>query len=69
MRSRQSLSRVKGTHVPFSDDTPAALYGGHVGYVSRVAKVTEDNLRAGYLVVEDAEATVREAAQSNVGKR
>jgi hypothetical protein len=55
--------------VPFSDDTPAALYGGHVGYVSRVAKVTEDNLRAGYLVVEDAEATVREAAQSNVGKR
>jgi len=61
--------RTYGTHVPFSDDTLAALYPDHGAYVSQAARVTADNRRAGYLVVEDAEATVREAAQSSVGRR
>jgi hypothetical protein len=55
--------------VPFDDQTLAALYGNHGTYVSQVARVTAENLAAGYIVVEDAEATIREAARSGVGRQ
>jgi hypothetical protein len=61
--------RTYGSHVPFTDGMLAELYGDHGAYVSQVARVTEDNLLAGYLVVDDAEATIREAAHSTIGKR
>ncbi|MGE5835567.1 MAG: alpha/beta hydrolase domain-containing protein [Acidobacteriota bacterium] len=61
--------RTYGSYMPFSDQTLAALYGNHGAYVSQVARVTGDNLGAGYIVVEDAEATIREAARAGIGRR
>ena len=58
-----------GTYQPFDDATLAALYGSHDAYVGRVKQVTSRNLAARFIVREDAEATIREAAQSSVGKR
>jgi hypothetical protein len=58
-----------GVHQPFDDATLAALYRNHGAYVSRVSNVTGWNLAAGFIVAEDAETTIREAAQSSVGKR
>jgi hypothetical protein len=64
-----SACRTYGSYVPFDDQTLAALYGNHGTYVSQVARVTAENLAAGYIVVEDAEATIREAARSGVGRQ
>jgi hypothetical protein len=61
--------RTYGSYVPFDDQTLAALYTNHGSYVSQVARVTAENLGTGYIVVEDAEATIREAARLGAGRR
>jgi hypothetical protein len=61
--------RVFGTHEPFDQVTLDALYPDHGAYVSRVARVAEANVLQGFIVAEDAEAAVRAAAQSGIGKR
>jgi hypothetical protein len=58
-----------GTHMPFDDAQLAALYRNHGSYVAAVAQVNEGNVAAGYILQPDAEANVREAAGSTVGKR
>ena len=58
-----------GTYLPFDEATLDALYPNHGAYVDQVARVTADNRMAGYIVVEDAAATIRDAAGSNIGKR
>jgi Alpha/beta hydrolase domain len=58
-----------GSHQPFDDATLAALYPNHGRYVSAVDKVTKQNLAAGFLVAADAEATVEEAAHSDIGRK
>jgi hypothetical protein len=58
-----------GTHLPFDEASLAALYRNHRTYVSRVADVTQGNARQGFIVREDAEATIQAAAQSSIGKR
>jgi hypothetical protein len=58
-----------GTFEPFDEATIAALYRNHGAYVNQVARVTSNNLWKGYIVPEDAAATIREAAQSGIGKR
>jgi alpha/beta hydrolase family protein len=58
-----------GTYLPFEEATLDTLYPDHGVYVNAVARVTNDNLLAGYIVVEDAAATIREAAASGIGKR
>jgi hypothetical protein len=60
--------RVFGSHVPFTDEMLAGLYRNHGSYVSKVARMTGANLEAGFIVVEDAEATMQEAATSGIGK-
>jgi hypothetical protein len=57
-----------GSHQPFDDATLDMLYPNHGKYVSAVDKVTSQNLAAGYIVAFDAEATVEEAAHSDIGQ-
>ncbi len=64
-----NMCRYLGSYVTFDSDLLEALYPNHGKYVSQVARVTNDNLRQGYIVPEDAAATVLEAAQSGIGKR
>ncbi|MBC6457039.1 alpha/beta hydrolase domain-containing protein [Actinomadura sp. HBU206391] len=56
-----------GFTVPFDDAKLAALYPRHGGYVSRVAKVTGQNRRAGFILPGDAARTISEAARSPIG--
>ena len=58
-----------GSYQPFDAATLAELYPNHGTYVSQVTHRTHDNLRNGFIVLEDATATVQEAAQSDIGKR
>lgn len=64
-----NFCRTYGSFMPFNQATLDALYPKHGTYVSQVARVTTENLMAGYLVWEDAETTVRGSAESNIGKR
>lgn len=59
---------VFGSFQPFDAATLDALYRNHGAYVSRVSNVTVENLLRGFLVQEDAEATIKEAARSETGK-
>lgn len=63
-----TFCRVYGSFRPFDAATLAALYSDHGTYVSQVTQVTHQNLKNGFIVVEDAMATVQDAAQSGVGK-
>ena len=58
-----------GSYQPFDAATLAELYPNHGTYVSQVTHATHDNLKNGFIVLEDATATVQEAAQSDIGKR
>ena len=49
--------------------TLAALYPTHSDYVAAVKAVVASNLEAGYIVEHDAEATIREAERSAIGRR
>lgn len=43
------------------------LYRNHGCYVSKIARTIEWNLLNGFIVVEDAEWTIRDGTQSDVG--
>jgi hypothetical protein len=58
-----------GSHQPFDAARLASLYPTHDGYVAKVKEVTEKNLKTGYLLKPDADATLAEAKSSAVGKR
>jgi hypothetical protein len=45
-----------------------SLYPTHDDYVAKVREATEKLLKAGFLVKADADATIREAEKSNVGR-
>jgi hypothetical protein len=59
---------VMGQYQPFDEATLATLYPSHGAYVSRVGRVTDQNLRDGYILRADATATRTEAARSSVGR-
>jgi hypothetical protein len=58
-----------GVHEPFTDAQLRALYRNHGSYTSQVARVNNDNRRAGYLVPADAAASTEAAARSDIGRR
>jgi len=64
-----SFCNLLGTFQPFDAATLAELYPNHGTYVSQVTRTTHDNLKNGFIVMEDATATVQEAAQSDIGKK
>ena len=61
--------RLNGSHEDFDEAALASLYPTHVTYVAAVKDVTKRNLRAGYIVRADADATIAVAERSGVGKR
>jgi Alpha/beta hydrolase domain len=58
---------LMGSYFTWDDARLAMLYPTHAGYVAKVKEVTEKNLKAGYIVKADADATIAEAAHSSIG--
>jgi hypothetical protein len=56
-----------GFTLDFDAQTLASLYPTHEGYVSQVSAVNDRNLLGGFLLAPDAQRTLEEAAQSNIG--
>ena len=46
-----------------------AHYPSHAAYVAQVRKVTDDNVKKGYILPVDGAAEIREAEESRVGQR
>ena len=58
---------LMGSYFTWDDARLAMLYPTHAAYVAKVKEVTEKNLKAGYIVKVDADATIAEAAHSSIG--
>ena len=69
INSGPDLCILYGSHTPLDAATLAQLYGNHDAYVSAVSDVSNDNVEAGYILRDDAEANIFEAAQSGILKR
>lgn len=69
LNSGPGFCRLNGSHEDFDRATLAARYPSHDAYVAAVERVTNENVAAGYLLPEDAAATVAEAKRSTVGRR
>ena len=67
--SGAGFCRLYGSHVDFDKDKLATLYPSHKGYVAAVREITEKNLKAGYILKPDAEATIAAAERSDIGRR
>ncbi|NBE97946.1 hypothetical protein FE391_30880 [Nonomuraea sp. KC401] len=63
-----SACRQGGTWIPFDETTLNELYPSHRDYVTKVRQATERNLRDGFITRRDAEATIRDAEHSYVGR-
>jgi Alpha/beta hydrolase domain len=63
-----NMCRYLGSYVPFDADTLKALYPDHQTYVDLVIEATRKNKSHGFIDRADAEETIREAVQSDVGK-
>jgi hypothetical protein len=57
-----------GSHVPFTAERLAELYPNHETYVFKTAGATLDNLKDGFIVMEEGVQNIRDAAQSDIGK-
>jgi hypothetical protein len=58
-----------GTHIPFTDEELRRRYPGHGACVSKVARATNEDLRAGFLVPADAALDKAAAEHSEIGKK
>jgi hypothetical protein len=68
VNSGPGFCRLYGSHERFDVATLAKLYPTHEGYVAKVKEVTERNLKAGYILKADADATIAEAEKSSIGQ-
>jgi hypothetical protein len=57
-----------GYYKPFELATLNKLYPTHDAYVSAVERVTNENLKAGFILKADAESTIRAAKESMIGR-
>ena len=57
-----------GYYQPFSVATLNKLYPTHQSYVSAVERVTNENLKSGYILKSDAESIIRQARDSAIGR-
>jgi hypothetical protein len=57
-----------GYYKPMDISLLNKLYPTHEAYVNAVERVTNENLKAGFILKQDAEATIREARESLVGR-
>jgi hypothetical protein len=60
--------RLYGSHVDFDQAKLASIYPTHAAYVAKVRDVTEKNLKAGYILRPEAEATIAAAERSVIGR-
>jgi hypothetical protein len=58
---------LMGSYLAWDQTRLAAMYPTHAAYLAKVKDVTEKNLKAGYILKEDAEATIADAERSSVG--
>jgi hypothetical protein len=58
---------LMGSYIAWDQARLATLYPTHAAYVAKVKEVTEKNLKAGYIVKADADATIAEAEHSSIG--
>jgi hypothetical protein len=65
--SGPGFCRLYGSHYDFDAAALASLYPTHDVYVAAVKKVTEENVKAGYILKADADATIAAAERSSVG--
>ena len=68
LNSGPGLCRLYGSFQPFDDATLDALYPSYSIYVIQVMQATDENLWHGFIVPEDAIATIREAVYSDKGR-
>jgi hypothetical protein len=59
---------VSGWHRYYTQSELKTLYKSHGGYVSKVTNIMDGLVDAGYVLEYDAEAAIRDAGRSNVGK-
>ena len=57
-----------GYYKPFDIETLNMLYPTHESYVNSVERVANENVRAGYILKPDADAMIREAKDSAIGR-
>ena len=69
INSGPGLCFLYGSHTPLDAATLAQLYRNHHAYVSAVSDVNNDNVEAGYILSDDAEANIFEAAHSGILNR
>jgi alpha/beta hydrolase family protein len=67
--SGPGFCRLYGSHYDFDAATLASLYPTQTSYVAAVKKVTEDNLKAGYILKADADATIAAAEKADVSRK
>ncbi|MEV7042385.1 alpha/beta hydrolase domain-containing protein [Amycolatopsis sp. NPDC051061] len=63
---RDSACAQGGTWIPFDGTTLRELYPTHAQYVRAVRRITTQNVRDGFLVQADADATIRAAEGADV---
>ena len=57
-----------GYYKPFDIEKLNKLYPNHQAYVSAVERVTNENLKAGFILKSDADHTIQEARDSAIGR-
>jgi hypothetical protein len=67
--SGPAFCRLYGSHIEFDQDKLAALYPTHKAYFAAVKEITDKNLKAGYILKADADATIAAAERFPIGKR
>ena len=67
--SGPGFCRLYGSHVNFDPAKLASKYPTHAAYVAAVRAVSERNLKAGYILKAEADATIAAAEQSAIGTR
>ena len=59
---------IWGQYIPFDAANLDDLYPTHGKYVSKVARINEQNVKDGYLLRSDAQTIKHEATQSSIGQ-
>lgn len=68
IRGGERNCNLMGSYLVWDEARLATMYPTHAAYVAKVKEVTEKNLDAGYIVKEDADATIAEAERSSIGR-
>lgn len=64
-----NFCRLYGSHIDFDKARVASLYPTHKAYVAVVKDITEKNVKAGYILKIDGDATIAAAEKSDIGGR